>query len=124
MIAEDGRNSSPHQSPHQPAPFRPTTFAKPSFGFLGLAVAVEIHAALTALGFPPSFRHFGLSAPYRPGTDFLAFSFPCLAVAMFWSHQGMGDFMQDGVQNLLLAVAQDEMNGKLDSAVVIEAQAH
>jgi len=39
------------------------------------------------------------------------------------AHQGMGDFMQDGVQNLLLGVAEDEVDGKLDGAATVNAQA-
>jgi hypothetical protein len=35
----------------------------------------------------------------------------------------MGDFMQDGVQNLFLGVAENEVDRKLDGAATVKAQA-
>jgi hypothetical protein len=42
---------------------------------------------------------------------------------MLLTNQGMRNFMQNGVQDFGLVISPDEMNGQLDSAVAVQAQA-
>jgi hypothetical protein len=109
--------------PHQLAPFRPATPAKPALGLVRLAIAVEILAALSAPSLPSSSGHFRLAAAHGSGANLQAPACPYLVVAMPWTYQGVGNFVQDGVQDLFLRVAHDKVNGKLDGAATIDAQA-
>jgi hypothetical protein len=82
---------------------------------------MKVLAALTAPSLPSPVWHIGLAAPHWPGSDLQALALPYLIVAMPWSHQSMGNFMQDGVQNLFLCVADDEVDGKFDAAATVDA---
>ncbi len=109
--------------PDQTSPFRAALPAKPSLGLLGLAIAVKNLAALTTSSLPSALWHFGLSTPHGPGSNGHTLAFPHLIVAMPGSHQGVGNLVQQGVQDFFPLIAPDEVVGKLDGAATVNTQA-
>jgi hypothetical protein len=86
---------------------------------------MKVSSAATAPSFPPTFRHVSVATPHRPGSDLDALPLPHLVVTVAGTDQGVGNFMQDGVPNLLqLVVPLHEVDGKLDGLPVINAKAH
>lgn len=80
--------------------------------------------AAGAGGSPAAPGHVGLSAAGGGGADLLADAFPGRAVRRFGAGEGVGDFVEDGVADVVLVVSDDEVVGKLDAFGLIDAQAH
>lgn len=84
---------------------------------------MKVLPALTAASPPLSLGHFSLAAARGSGTYLPALLFPNVAVAMFGPHEGVGDFVPDGVQNRFLSVSEYEVDGKFDGATMVDAKA-
>lgn len=85
-------------------------------------MSVEMFAAAIATGSPTAMGHIGVPTPFWPGAYFDALPFPDLIMPVARADQGMGNFVEDGVQNLFLTVALNKANRQLDGAVVVHAQ--
>lgn len=110
--------------PGKSAQFRAAGSAIPAAHALGPAMPVEQLAAVPAIGPPSAFGHVGLAAALRTGPYLQALALPDQVVPMPRTDEGMGDLVQDGVEDLLLPVPRDEVAGKLDRSALVDAEPH
>ena len=109
--------------PDQLAQIRAAISAEPAFNSLWFAVPMELPATTIAMTQPASLWHVGISTSYWLGANFDALSFPDRIVPMAGTDQSVGDLVQDGVPNLLVAVALHEIDRKFNGAPVEYAEA-
>ena len=92
-------------APGQPAALRSTGAAEPALEPFGPTMTREHLVADLAMGAPAPRGHVGSTAPLRPGTDIRAFRLPDGVMAMPGTDQGVSDLVQDGIDDLLGAIA-------------------
>jgi len=82
------------------------------------AVAIILFLAAPALRNPSAFRHLDFLpvTAFGPRTDFPALGLPDLIMVVLRTCQGVGNFMQNGVTNILVAVHRNQVNAQFDSA--------
>jgi hypothetical protein len=85
-------------------------------------VAVECFPATATPSPPASFRHVSLATAFRSGTDPHALALPDSIVAVTWADQCVGNLVQEGVEDLIRAVALDQMDRQLNPAPLVNAQ--
>ena len=91
---------------------------------VGAAMAGESFAAVRADGMPAAVGHDGLMVEARRrGAEAAGEGFPFWAMAGVGAGEGVGDFMEYGIADGRFIIGDDEVAGKLDAAVVVNAEA-
>src|SRR4051794_3419385 len=109
--------------PHQPAPLGAAAAAVPAGPPPRPAEAAEGGPARPAPGPPAPLGHVGPPAALRPRPDLQALPPPGGVVPVAGPGQGVGDLVEDPVQNLLRPVPLDQVDGQLDGLVLEETDA-
>src|SRR5437879_4238921 len=83
---------------------------------------METRVAGIAFRSPTAFGHFGLAAGIRPCADLQAFPLPNGIMPVTRPDQGVGNFVQDRVENFIWSIPLDQMDRQFNGLAVIQAQ--
>src|SRR5262249_16689157 len=85
---------------------------------------VELFSTCLTMCLPAAFGHHGVGPANRLRPDRDALAFPDRVMTVAVTDESVRDLVKDRVNNLILTVALDEVGGKFDPALIVDAQAH